>query len=67
MTFVLRRTHGGEGMNCGGDGVGTPSPFRPSLSPGGVARAPRRPSSVHALASVVVHLATDALTSRLAS
>jgi hypothetical protein len=39
----------GEGMNCGGHGVGTPSPFRPSLSPGGVARAARRPSSVHAL------------------
>gem|GEM_PF-4379302 len=38
-------------MNCGGHGVGTPSPFRPSLSTGGVARAARRPSSVHALPS----------------
>ena len=36
-------------MSCGGHGVGTPSPFRPSLSPGGVAPAPRRPASAHAL------------------
>ena len=42
---------GGEGMNCRGHGGGTPSPFRPSLSPGGVARAPRRPSSVDAIPS----------------
>ena len=40
---------GGEGMNCAGHGVGTPSPFRPSLSPGGVARAARWPASVRAL------------------
>jgi hypothetical protein len=41
--------HGGEGMACAGHGVVTPSPSRPSLSPGGVAPAPRRPSSAHAL------------------
>ncbi len=39
-------------MNGGGHGVGTPLASRPSLSPGGVARAPRRPSSVHALPSL---------------
>ena len=37
MKSVLLRTRGGKGMNCGGHGVGTPLPFRPSLSPRGVA------------------------------
>jgi hypothetical protein len=40
---------GGEDMSYGGHGVGTPLASRPSLSPGGVARAARRPSSAHAL------------------
>jgi hypothetical protein len=51
---MSRAAHGGEGMNCAGHGVGTPSPFRPSLSPGGVAPAARRPRSVHALPTLVV-------------
>jgi hypothetical protein len=41
--------HGGEGMACAGHGVVTPSPSRPSLTPGGVAPAARRPRSGHAL------------------
>ena len=56
-----------KGMNCGGHGVGTPLAFRPSLSPGGVAPAARRPASVHALATVVVPQTAYALPSRLAS
>src|ERR1700726_2827213 len=40
---------GGEAMGCAGHGVGTPSPFRPSLSPRGVAGAARWPGSAHAL------------------
>ena len=40
---------GGEGVGYGGHGVGTPSPFRPSLSPGGVAPAARWPASAHTL------------------
>jgi hypothetical protein len=67
MRFVLRRTHGGEGMHCGGHGVGTPLASLPSLSPGGVAPAARRPASVHALATVVALQTSHALSSRLAS
>jgi hypothetical protein len=63
----LRRTLGGEGMNCGGHGVGTPLASRPSLSPGGVAPAARRPPCVHGLPTVVMLQTKSALPSRLAS
>jgi hypothetical protein len=66
MRFVLRRTRGGEGMHCGGYGVGTPLASRPSLSPGGVAPAPRRPASARALATVVALQTACALSSRFA-